>query len=530
MYDEQTKILLEALPMIAKITGGYATLTDSNGVMITNYDYKGEELSQFKNQVYEMATRCIKEKRPLIGPARYDQNCMAWAVPINNYVLVSTDTQRIRNEENLKEAMKKALPGIARIAGGYATMCDKMGQRIISFDSNGQQVEVAGDFEQARRSITSKEPIVTMSTQAEGVYVAYIPITSDCCLILNNATTSKKSIKLMQEVKRLQNTKYNICDIIGESQAIKRTLSETVRIARSNSTVLLVGETGTGKEMFAQAIHNASHSGGPFVAINCGALPDSLIESHLFGYEEGAFTGAKKGGMLGSFEQADGGTIFLDEINELDFNLQSKLLRVLQEKEVTRIGGSKPIRVNTRVISATNKNLRELVKEKKFREDLYYRLDVIRITIPPLREREGDVTRLAEYFLNKYNTNLGRVIKQIGNEAMEALQKYNWPGNVRELENTIEFAVNVAEYTEIEILLHHLPQHIILHNQKIKEVSKASLYENGRTLDDYVMEYEKEIIKIALENAKYKSSLAAKRLGVSVSTLWRKMQKYGINV
>ena len=525
--DTQIKILFDALPLIAQITGGYTTLTDSNGAMLKNYDYSGTELHQFKGQVYDMAVRCIEEQRPLTGPAHYDQDCTAWAVPIGDHVLVSTDTQRIRNQKNLQTAIKKALPSIVRVIGGYAMLCDKNGRRIACYSTNGEPLEVPGISEDAKRAIATKEPIVSMSKRAEGAYVVYIPIASDCCLILNNEATSAKSRMLMTEVKRLQHTRYNSNDIIGQSEVMLKTIDKALRVSQGNSTIMLVGETGTGKEIFAQAIHNASNRAGkPFVAINCSALPASLIESYLFGYEEGAFTGAKKSGMPGSFEQANGGTIFLDEISEMDFNLQSKLLRVLQEKEVTRIGSSAPISIDTRIISATNRNLKELVQQKSFREDLYYRLDVISLKIPPLRERNGDIAVLAEHFLAQYCISLGKSVKRIHSDALNALQKYSWPGNVRELENTIEYAVNVVDIAEREISLMHLPQHIAFHTEGLRRATKKPQAGYNRSLAEYVAEYEKEIIKLSLEKAKYKTAEVAHNLDISVSTLWRKMQKY----
>lgn len=529
MCDKQKKILLEALPLLSKITGGYSTLTDSKGVMITNYNYEGKEINEFKGQVYNMALRCIKEKRPLMGPAHYDPNSKAWAVPIGDYVLASTDTQRIRNEENLKASIIKALPLIARVIGGQAIICDKTGSYVFGCNSNGEPMNVLKSSERAKQTIETMEPIVIMSKKIEGVHVVYIPITADCCLILNNEAATIKSMKLMEEVKKLQRTKYNFSDIIGQSDAIKQTISNAERTAYSNSTVVLVGETGTGKEVFAQGIHNASHrEGKPFIAINCAAIPASLMESNLFGYEEGAFTGAKKGGMPGSFEQADGGTIFLDEISEMDFNLQSKLLRVIQEREVTRIGSNTSIPVNFRIISATNKNLFELVKEKRFREDLYYRLHVIRINIPPLRHREGDIPLLADHFIKKYNYQIGKSIRRIEKDALSALEKYSWPGNVRELENSIEYAVNMVDYTDDTIQLFHLPQHISLHTSSLKRTKNIRFNDNNWTLEDYVQEYEKEIIMQIMDKSKQKTSVAAKSLGISVSTLWRKMQRYGL--
>jgi len=529
MNEKQKKILIDALPMLAKLSGGYATLTDSEGVMLVTYNHLGEEIFGYKGQVYETAARCSREHKPSIGPAYYDQNCMAWAVPIDDLVLVSTDTQRTRNEENIKAAMKKSLPSIAKIVGGHATICDKDGLHIASCNSHGEPIELSECSEDGKIALDTMEPITAMSQEVEGADVVYIPITRDCCLILNNITISQKDTKLIKEIKKLQHTRYNVDDIIGNSEQMQQAKVEVKRVAQSNSTVLLSGETGTGKEMFAQAIHNSSsRAGKPFIAINCGALPTSLIESSLFGYEEGAFTGAKKGGMPGSFEQANDGTIFLDEISEIDFSLQSTLLRVLQEKYVTRIGSSTPIHINARVISATNKNLRELVKEKKFREDLYYRLDVIHLTIPTLRERIGDLEPLTKYFVTQFNTHLGKVIKRINRDTLRVLGVYSWPGNVRELENTIEYAMNIVDYTENELMPFHLPRHIMLNASM--DIMTAEIIEKGKlcTLEEQVSKYEHKIIKYTLENVKYKTTVAAECLGLSLTTLWRKMKKYDL--
>lgn len=530
MYDNQAKILLEALPILSKITGGYSTLTDSKGKMITNYDYKGEEISQYKGQVYDMAVRCIKERKPLMGPAHYDPNCTAWAIPIGDYVLVSTDTQRIQSEENLKLAITNALPLIGRIVGGEVSVCDKEGNHIFSCDSNGEPIELNEPNETAKKAIATMKPIVDMSKSIEGVHYVYIPITADCCLILNNEAAMIKSNKLLEEVRRLQKTKFNFFDIIGQSTAMVQTILEAKKTARSNSTVMLVGETGTGKEMFAQSIHNfSSREGKPFIAINCAALPQSLIESHLFGYVGGSFTGAKKGGMAGSFEQADGGTIFLDEISEMDFNSQSKILRVLQEKEVTRIGSSKAIPVDVRVICATNKNLFEMVQKNEFREDLYYRLNVIRINIPALRNRKGDVSLLVEHFIEKYNLQIGRTLRGIDTGALEALEKYSWPGNIRELENTIEYAINMTDYTDEEIKLVHLPQHISLQIEIDKSINNNLFDSNNKMLKDYVEEYEREIIIKIMDRFDSDTNVVAEKLGISLTTLWRKMKRYDLS-
>jgi transcriptional regulator with PAS, ATPase and Fis domain len=262
--------------------------------------------------------------------------------------------------------------------------------------------------------------------------------------------------------------KHRFSDIVGNSEAMKKAINIAKRLAKSDSTLLLTGESGTGKELFAQAIHNESKkSNGPFVAVNFAALPENLLESELFGYEEGSFTGAKKGGHTGLFEQAHKGTIFLDEIGDASLKIQARLLRVLQEKEVLRIGATKIIPIDIRIIAATNKNLDELVERGEFREDLYYRLKVLPIEIPPLRERKEDIPYLIESIMRRFPN--GRDMK-LSSELERALMDYDWPGNIRELENVLEYMYNIAEDNIIDIK--KLPSYI--DNISIKKDAKYS--------------------------------------------------------
>lgn len=266
-------------------------------------------------------------------------------------------------------------------------------------------------------------------------------------------------------------TKYNMSDILGNSSAIKTAKKTAVKMARSSSTVLITGESGTGKEVFAQVIHNESdRKDAPFIAVNCSALAPSLLESELFGYEEGAFTGAKKGGKLGLFELADKGTIFLDEIGELPYVLQAKLLRVLMEREIMRIGGVEVIKIDVRVIAATNKNLLQLVEEGQFLEDLYYRINVLPLMLPPLRERKEDVAILATAFLAEFGEE-----KKLAPKILKYLTAYHWPGNVRELHNCIEYMYQLSD-ERISVL--DIPQGI--RNFKMKEVPAFHLSETER--------------------------------------------------
>lgn len=320
---------------------------------------------------------------------------------------------------------------------------------------------------------------------------------------------------LRQELKE----KYDFSNIIGNSGAMRQVYEQVSQVARSNATVLLRGESGTGKEMIAHAIHyNSLRSKKPFIKVNCAALPDTLIESELFGYERGAFTGAEKL-KKGRFEMADGGTIFLDEIGDLPLSTQVKLLRVIQEREFERLGGTETIKINVRFITATNKNLEEEIAKGNFREDLYYRLNVFQIFLPPLRERKSDILLLAEHFLAKYEREHGKQIKRISTPAIDMLTQYHFPGNVRELENVIERAVLVCD--EEVIHGYHLPP--TLQTPEVSDtVTKISLL-------SAVESYESDLIQDALKTTRGNIAKAARLLDSTERILGYKIKKYGIN-
>ena len=319
-------------------------------------------------------------------------------------------------------------------------------------------------------------------------------------------------------------------DIIGESAAIKNVVTNSKIIANSPSTVLIQGESGTGKEVLAQAMHNYSlRRNKKFVAINCGAIPNIIIESELFGYEDGTFTGAKKGGKPGKFEVANGGTIFLDEIGEMPLDMQVNLLRVLQESRVTRLGGSTEIPIDVRVIAATNKNLKEEVNKGNFREDLYYRLCVIPITLPPLRERKDDVQKLMEYFLTIKSFKLNKPIPKINDELYSNLLSYSWPGNIRQLENYIENIVNLEG--NISFNLWDEEPKKDFNNENIY---KCNVNENNNQLcenenNNLNLNFlERKTIEKAILKFGNNMTKTAKELGISRNTLYLKIKKYGI--
>jgi PAS domain S-box-containing protein len=319
--------------------------------------------------------------------------------------------------------------------------------------------------------------------------------------------------------------KYTFDDILGESNAIRRAKNQALLTARGNSTVLIMGESGTGKEMFAKAIHYASpRAKQPFVSVNCGAIPENLLESELFGYEKGAFTGASEKGKIGKFEMASGGTIFLDEIGDMPLHLQVKILHVLQNMRYERVGGNKTVIVDVRVIAATNKDLEAMIREGTFREDLYYRLSVIPMNIPPLRERKEDIRLLMNHFLEKYKTFMNRKITGFDKDAEQAYLNYDWPGNVRELENAVEYGTNMA-FGDV-IGLDALPARLLK-----REAHPITIGEMDLPLTEQIRHYEREIIQNKLNKHRNDSNMkdvVAKELGLSRATLYRKLAELDI--
>jgi Nif-specific regulatory protein len=344
-----------------------------------------------------------------------------------------------------------------------------------------------------------------------------------------------ENIRLRQELSK----KYRFGNLIGKSPRMLQLFEQIELIAESKSSVLLIGESGTGKELIASAIHyNSPRKDMPFIKINCAAIPETLLESELFGYRKGAFTGATSD-KKGKFEIADGGTIFLDEIGEMSLPLQAKLLRVLQEKEVEPIGG-KPKKVDIRIIAATNADLEELIQQKRFRLDLYYRLNVIRLDIPPLRERKEDILLLTKYFIEKYSKENDKDIHSITPEAIKLLESYDWPGNVRELENLIERAVvlNQTGYLDVkdfpEVLekissLEKVPYLISSGDVEFSSIPEQSLdLYDGRVYETVIGEVEKKLILYALKKFKYTKTKAAKFLGINRNTLEKRIKELKI--
>lgn len=325
--------------------------------------------------------------------------------------------------------------------------------------------------------------------------------------------------KVINEVS-LKNLPTFFDDIIGESIEIIQAKEKSKRVAKSNSTILILGESGTGKELFARAIHESSpRKDKPFIAVNSGAIPENLIESELFGYEEGAFTGAIRGGKIGKFQLAQGGTIFLDEIGDMPIHLQIKLLRVLEEGVIEKIGGHKSIPIDARVITATNRELEKMIETGEFREDLYYRLNVIPINIPPLRERTGDIKIIMDYFLKEYNRKLGKNIKGFSSSVEKILLNNQWRGNIREMKNIVEYSVNME--TTSYITMNSIPRKI--------RTNCDNRLSHDRILP--IKEMEKKLIQNALilyEDSVEGKKMVADALKISVATLYRKIKEYKI--
>ncbi len=350
-----------------------------------------------------------------------------------------------------------------------------------------------------------------------------VPIRVNSAILINNENEKIGAVETFIDISEIKNLsehldeKYKFENIVGRSHEIQYVISIIENVSQTDSSALITGESGTGKELVARAIHlNSSRRTGPFVAVNCSAFAESLIESELFGHEKGAFTGAVKSKM-GRFETANGGTLFLDEIGDLSMNIQTKLLRVLETKEIERVGSNKTIKIDTRILAATNKDLEKEIEAGKFREDLFYRINVINVHLPPLRERKDDLHILIHHFLEKFREKFGKKIDQFSSPAFETLLEYNWPGNIRELENVIEHCFILCDGNIIQ--QEHLPARI----KKAVEDNHKSISPN-----ENIDQAEKQIITNTLKKNSGSRKQTAEDLGIDPSTLWRKMKKFGL--
>jgi len=409
-----------------------------------------------------------------------------------------------------------------------------LGKNIKNFVPNTRMIEVAKtktpeinfihDFvPQGVSTIVHRIPIIE-DNEVIAVFGIILITSNESDDITEKLTLLNTKIKHYEsELKDLKSKRFTFDKIIGVTQEINKVKEDAKKASKTNLPVLIVGESGTGKEMIAQAIHySSSRSNGPFVRINCSAIPKELFESELFGYEKGSFTGADNKGKIGKFEIANNGTIFLDEIGDMPLSLQPKLLRVLEYKEFERVGGNKVIKSDFRIIAATNKPLEDMVKKGEFRADLFFRLNVINIKIPPLRERKEDVPILIQHFIDKTlfeNKIYGREIK-ITEDALKCLINYSWPGNTRELQNIVDRLIAITENDIIDV--EDLPAYIQIGKGKKHNVSSLSL-------KSYLEEAEKDFIRNTLKKHNNNKNLTAKKLGIHRTLLYKKMKKLGLN-
>ncbi|MCA1037855.1 sigma 54-interacting transcriptional regulator [Bacillus infantis] len=452
--------------------------------------------------------------------------------------------------KTLMELPYEILETIVENAFGWLVVVDKEG-KIIYINRNYCEFigcerdevigrDVTGVIENTRMHIvasTGKEEVADLQYIKGNYMIANrMPIMSGGEIIGAFGTVffrdTQEWMKMNSHVKSLLNkiqhyiqhidsgVKYSLEDILGKSKQITSLKEKVKMIASSDISILIRGESGTGKELFAHSIHQLSaRSHQPFVKINCGAIPEHLLESELFGYEEGAFTGAKKGGKKGKFQLAHGGTLFLDEIGDMPLNMQVKLLRVLQEGEVEAVGSVKPISVDVRIIAATNRPLEKMMEEKRFREDLFYRINVVPFFIPPIRERMEDLDELVDYFTGKITKKSGKRIMGIDEEVRQIFQAYSWPGNIREIENVMEASIYLT--SDERIRKGSLPEY--LRERAILPIGTSKLKE-------ILEETEKRVLAQSLEKYKDNKLKAAKVLGISKSTFYEKVKKYGLEI
>lgn len=439
--------------------------------------------------------------------------------------------------ETLQTILEMTYDGIVVVdKKGYITMMSKAYAKFLGVDHReviGKHVtEVVENTELEKILETGQTDVADLQRiKGNNMIASRIPIIKDGKIqgaigkilfrrIEDLDVLYKRINKMKEELehhkKDANSAYYSFESIIGQSKEMIKTKKLAEKAAYTHSNVLLLGESGTGKELFAHAIHKKSNrSKLPFVKVNCAAIPNDLLESELFGYEGGAFTGAQKKGKIGKFEVADGGTIFLDEIGDMSLHMQAKLLRILQEKEIEKIGAISTKKVDVRIIAATNQNLADLVKKGKFRGDLFYRLNVVTVNIPPLRKRQGDIEILARHLIDKICNSMGRYVEGISEKAVVFLNSYQWPGNIRELENVIERAINIIGQ-EIIIQPKHLPEEIT-GNFSTKEI---------KSLKERVEEIEKQTIIEAIEAVMGNKAKAARLLNISRASLYEKIEKY----
>lgn len=478
-----------------------------------------EGVSVVDNSAIKLMTRLFKEKQEFLKIKRLQGELSTILNSLQEAVEVA-DTNGIIKYLNPAFVRITGIPAEQRIGKnvfevspeGALSMVLRTGKNVF-----GHRTRVGGSNAEV---ISNASPII-VDDKLEGAVVVFQHFT-DVMKLMDELRKSTSIIEnLSDKFGQVTTCKYKFTDILGENPELKRCIQIVEMAAQSNTTVLIIGESGTGKELFAHSLHHASsRRDKPFIKVNCAAIPENLLESEFFGYVKGAFTGASKS-KIGKFELAHGGTIFLDEIGDMNLTLQGKLLRVLQEMEFERLGGNQTIRVDVRVVAATNRNLREMIRSGRFREDLYYRLNVVEVTVPPLRVRKEDLSILVNHLIVKLNRKLGKKVQGISSDAEEVLYSYDWPGNVRELENVVERVMVTVD------------DGILTKKNFLQHVNQLN------TLPERDMELlpidqmEQVLIKKAL--AKYGNTVEGKRraaraLNISLATLYNKLKKAKYNV
>ncbi|MBT2754798.1 sigma-54-dependent transcriptional regulator [Mesobacillus foraminis] len=498
ILENRTKIITTRIPLVDEnghILGAFAVFKD-----ITEVVRLAEEITNLK-EIQTMLQAIIQSSDEAISVVDED----------GRGILINRAYTRITG---LTEAQVIGKPATADISEG-----ESMHMKVLETRRPVRGVAM-------RVGPNKKEVVVNVAPIiVDGKLKGSVGVIHD----MSEIKSLNRELNRARQIIRTLEAKYSFQDIIGNSEEMTLAIEQAKLGAKTPATVLLRGESGTGKELFAHAIHNDSNRKfNKFIRVNCAAITESLLESELFGYEEGAFSGAKRGGKRGFFEEANNGSIFLDEIGELPANTQAKLLRVLQENEIVRVGGTKPVPINVRVIAATNINLEKAIANGTFREDLYYRLNRMPIQIPPLRKRKEDIPLLCERLIHKINQDYGRNVEGVSDAAVRKLMQYDWPGNVRELENVLGRAIIFMNYHETVIDAIHIPPFV-----GQTELSSGPVYQEGEklpTLSVQLEKHEANIIRDTLVSVKGNKTLAAKSLGISVRNLYYKLEKLGIEV
>lgn len=471
----------------------------------------------------------------------------ALAMSIQNKLMMNSRLQDVQDHLKTTEVLLETMLNLVNEvfitvdSTGRIICINQEGFRLLKLEKGNTESRNIGDFfndpSRLLNYIAAGEVVELEEKMDNGIHQQTVLINIKPVVNPDNGKVNMAVLKLIlagknsyRNNKTGDSVKFTFEDIIGESSEMKIVKNKVKALADFPGNVLFIGESGTGKELFAQAIHNMHCPQGPFIAINCAAIPTNLIESELFGYEGGSFTGADRNGRPGKIELAQGGTLFLDEIGDMPLELQATLLRVLEDKQIMRIGGRRSRSIEFRVIAATNKDLYKMVKEKLFREDLFFRLSVFSVNIPPLRRRGEDLEILSQHFINDYCGKLGWKPSKISSSAMKVMKEYDWPGNVRQLENALIYAVSFSENKLIAP--ENLPDYILQDRsscleQTEKGIAAPSVLANGLPS---LRDSEKSLIENAFKIAKYDVAMAACMVGISKTTMYRKLKEYGIKI